>query len=74
MRKLLKPIKKVLTVVSGITGIGTGLAVGAGTTLTGDIIFDGILLIGCVVIVLVNGKEGVPDWMTDLLEDRREDK
>lgn len=72
MKNLLKPIKKVLTVASGITGIGTGLAVGAGTTLTGDIIFDSVLLIGCVVIVLVNGKEGVPDWMTDLLEKRRD--
>lgn len=67
-----KILKKVLTTASAITGIGTGLAVGAGTTLTGDIIFDSVLLIGCVVIVLVNGKEGVPDWMTDLLEKRRD--
>lgn len=72
--KLLKPLKKVLTVVSGITGIGTGLLVGNGATLTGDIVFDGILLLGCIVIVLVNGKEGVPDWMTDLLEKRRDEK
>lgn len=72
--KVGKILKKGLTIAGGLAGVGTGGAMAVGETLTGDIIFDTVLLIGCIVIVAINGKEGVPDWMGNLLKSRRDKK
>lgn len=71
VRKKIKNIgRKTLSSIGTIVGAATGISVGAGQPLTGDVIFDMTVLVACLVIVLINGKDGVPDWMINLLKTR----
>lgn len=58
-----RTLKKVITVGAALIGAGTGGALSTGQVLTGEIILDAILLIGSLIIIGVNGKDGVPDWL-----------
>lgn len=58
-----RALKKVVSIAAGIIGIGTGGGIAIGELITGDVILDAILMIGCLVIIAINGKDGVPDWL-----------
>lgn len=67
--KMVKYIRKALSTVSSIIGVGVGGSLFAGG-LTGDVIIDGIIVLGAVTVLLLNGKEGVPDWLIKLVKER----
>lgn len=65
-----KILKKTVSVAGAVIGIGTGGSLAIGETLTGDVIIDGVLLLGCFIIIAINGKDGVPEWIKNLASDR----
>jgi len=77
MGKIWKGIKKGVSIVAGVVGIGGTGVLASGGVLTGDVIVDGLLVVACFILIIINGKEGVPDWMRRLAEKRlanKEDK
>jgi hypothetical protein len=75
--KIWKGIKKGVSTVAGVVGIGGTGVLASGGVLTGDVIVDGLLIVGCFILIIINGKEGVPDWMQRLAEKKlanKEDK
>lgn len=65
--RIVRAGKKVVTTAAAIIGVGSAGSVSVGESLTGEVIVDAILIVGAVVIVLINGKDGVPDWLVHLL-------
>lgn len=68
--KIGRILKKAVSVIASIGGIGTGGILAAGGTLTGDIIVDGLFVLVAGTVVIINGRDGVPDWMISLLSSR----
>lgn len=72
--RILNPIRKIVSIASSILGAGGLATILNGGTMTSDPIMDiGILLVITLIIIL-NGKDGVPDWLRTVAEKRLEKK
>lgn len=60
--------KKALSIIGAIVGAATGINLGVSGAFTGDVIFDVAVLAACLVIIIFNGKDGVPEWMINLFK------
>lgn len=68
-----KAVKKVVSIVSAVAGLGIGGSAIAGVPITGDLIIDGVLILGCLLIIAINGKDGIPDWLGEILKSKLSD-
>lgn len=68
--KIPRFFRKVVSAIAAVAGVSFGGFLSAGEVVTGDTIIDAVIILGAIVVLLLNGKEGVPDWLVHAVKGR----